>query len=160
MNWSLGLAHHLLGGRRTSDIGQVLLAGLVVFVFWERAGAVLSLVWYALFLLFTAVRFGLRARLLSAVTDAHTLTSRVRRDVWGSAVLWGVLAMLMIGRPLLDLALLMMFFGGIIAAATSTLVADYRSYYGFVGLLGGPADRSCSPWCSAGSPATTSHWRW
>lgn len=57
----LGLAHHLLGGRRTSDIAQVLLARLVVFVFWERVGALLSLVWYALFLLFTAVRFGPQA---------------------------------------------------------------------------------------------------
>lgn len=131
-----GLAQHLLGGRSTSDIGQTLLAGLAVFVFWEGLGKVIALAWYAVFVLFAGVRFTLRARLLPSVADARALTSRVRLDVWGSAVLWGVLAMLLVGSPLLDLSLMVMIFSGIIAAATSTLVADSRSFYGFMGLVG------------------------
>lgn len=131
------LAQHLLAGRLTSDIGQTLLATLVVFVFWGRIGGTVALSWFAAMVVFTGIRLGLRARLLTGIQDPHVLTSRVRADVFGSAALWAVLAALVTGRPLLDLALLMMFFAGIISAATSTLVADSRSFNGFVGLLGG-----------------------
>lgn len=132
------LAKHLLGGRRTSDIGQTLLAAVIVFVFWGRVDSLIILGWFASMVLFTAVRFGLRTRLRLAVTGPRALTRHVRADVWGSAALWAVLAMLLIGHPVLDLALVLIVFAGIIAAATNTLVADSRSFHGFIGILVGP----------------------
>jgi PAS domain-containing protein len=43
--------------------------------------------------------------------------------------------MLLIGASVLNLAMLMIVIAGIIAAATSTLVADAKSFYGFMGIL-------------------------
>ena len=50
------LSQHLLTGRRTSDIGQTLLAALVVFVFWEVVDSVVALGWFTLFAALAALR--------------------------------------------------------------------------------------------------------
>jgi hypothetical protein len=75
------LAKHLLGGRSTSDIGQTLLAALIVVIFWGRVDSLIILGWFAAMALFTVIRFGLRTRLRLAVTEPRALTRHVRADV-------------------------------------------------------------------------------
>ncbi|MDA0313436.1 MAG: PAS domain-containing protein [Gemmatimonadetes bacterium] len=116
-------------------MGQTMLAALVVFVGWGVVDAVVALGWFALFVTLAAARATWRGRVAPSITDSRRLRSVLRRDVWVSALLWGVWSMLLIGASVLNLAMLMIVIAGIIAAATSTLVADAKSFYGFMGIL-------------------------
>ena len=129
------LTRHLLGGRRRSDVGQILLATVAVFVFWGSLHSLLSVGWLVLFVVLAGVRAAWRGWATRATTEVLKLRSMIRGDIWVSAVLWGVLSILMVGEPLATLAFLMVIVAGLVAVATSTLVADGRSFLGFTGIL-------------------------
>jgi two-component system, sensor histidine kinase and response regulator len=132
------LAEHLLGGRPSADVAHVLLAAVTVFVFWATIPPWASLTWLGLFVVTAGARALNRARALGRATDPGAMLSLVRRDVWIAASLWGGWALLHIGADPKGLLFLLLIFAGLVAAGTSTLVADARAFFGFMGLLFGP----------------------
>ncbi len=132
------LAEHLLGGRPSADVAHVLLAAVTVFVFWEGIPPWASLTWLGLFVATAGARTVNRWRVLERATDSSTVLSLVRRDIWIAASLWGGWALLHVGADVEGLLFLLLIFAGLVAAGTSTLVADARSFLGFMGLLFGP----------------------
>jgi two-component system sensor histidine kinase/response regulator len=129
------LADHLLAGRVTSDAGQSLLALLTTFVFWESTEPAVALTWLGTVLASALLRFVHRRKVLDAVEDPDARIRRLRVDVWISAALWGLGGPLLMGAGDVDHALLLLIYAGLIAAATSTVVADRPAFYGFCLLL-------------------------
>ncbi len=129
------LAKHLLELRGPADVAHVLLATVTVFVFWAAVRHWEALAWLALFVIAAAARLYNRRHELAATEDAEAIIRLVRRDVWISAILWGGWALLNVGAAPSMLLFIVLIFAGLIAAATSTLVADERTFIGFVLLL-------------------------
>ena len=129
------LLDHLYHGRSTSALGHSAVAALSVLVFWETVGAPVALGWLGLFLGITWLQEARRRRTAPSAGDHARILRRVRGDVWLSAALWGVFIGFFVGVPDTDLAILMIVVAGLIAAATSTLVADPPSFHGFTALL-------------------------
>ncbi|MGE0161093.1 MAG: response regulator [Gemmatimonadales bacterium] len=129
------LAGHLLAGRVTSDVGQGLLALLTTFMFWESTTPVVALTWLGTVLVSALLRFLHRREVVVAIDDPDARIRRLRVDVWISAALWGLGGPLLIGGGDTDLALLLLIYAGLIAAATSTVVSDRPAFYGFCLLL-------------------------
>jgi len=133
-----GLARHLLGGRTAADLAQLTAAVLTVFVFWRSTSPWLSLAWLLAFLGTWALRAVNRSTAARRSDDAHFTIALLRRDVWLTALLWSAWALALIGASSTQLAFLLLVYGGMVAAATSTLVADPASFIGFTALLIGP----------------------
>jgi PAS domain S-box-containing protein len=129
------LADHLLAGRVTSDAGQSLLALLTTFVFWESTTPAIALAWLGTVLVSALLRFVHRRKVVVGIDDPDARIRRLRVDVWISAALWGLGGPLLIGAGDVDHALLLLIYAGLIAAATSTVVADRPAFYGFCLLL-------------------------
>lgn len=132
------LAQHLHGGRASADVAHVVLAALTVFVFWSVVPGWTGLAWLAAFVLTAGARALNRHRAIRPDTEADEVLSVVRRDVWIAASLWGGWALLLTGVGTEGLLFLLLILAGLVAAGTSTLVADERSFLGFMGLLFGP----------------------
>ena len=132
------LARHLLGGRASADLAHILLATLTVFVFWGATGPWAGLLWLTAFVLTAAARAVNRRRASAGLNTPRGIIGLVRRDVWIAAFLWGGWAMIHAGAAPKELAYLLLIFAGLVAAATSTLVADGPSFFGFMLLLLGP----------------------
>jgi len=132
------LTGFLLAGRFSADVAHITLAALTVFVFWGVDPAWASLAWFACFVGTTLARALNRKRVLSELTDPRAILWLLRRDVWIAALLWGGWAVLHADASPPDLALLLLIFSGLVAAATSTLVADGPSFYGLTALILGP----------------------
>lgn len=127
-------AQHLLEGRPSADVAHVLLAAVTVFVFWGSLPVWATLTWLSAFVLTAGARAFNRRRLTGDTGPAY-IVSLVRRDIWLAASLWGVWALLHVGTDTAGLLFLMLVFSGLVAAGTSTLVADRPAFYGFMGLL-------------------------
>ncbi|GMV04713.1 MAG: hypothetical protein AMXMBFR53_09930 [Gemmatimonadota bacterium] len=132
------LAGHLRGGRIAADVAHVLLAAVTVLVFWTVTPAWVGIPWFLVFLGTAAARAWNRELALGGEAPAAEVLAVVRRDVWIAASLWGGWALLHTGSDVEGLLFLLLIFSGLVAAGTSTLVADARSFYGFMGLLFGP----------------------
>ena len=132
------LARHLLASRPSADVAHVLLAGITVLVFWDRLPPWASLTWLGLFVATAAARGVNRGRVLARGLDTGGMLALVRRDVWLAASLWGGWALLQSGSEVESLLFLLLIFAGLVAAGTSTLVADARAFLGFMVLLFGP----------------------
>ena len=132
------LADHLLHGRASADLFHVLLAGVTVFLLWSSLPAWAGLTWFAAFVLSAVARAMNRRRAITEGAGAGETLSVVRRDVWIAALLWGGWALLHIGAETKDLLFLLLIFSGLVAAGTSTLVADAKSFVGFMAFLFGP----------------------
>ncbi len=129
------LADHLLQGRLASDVAQGLLGVLAAYVFWDSAPPVVVLGWLVTLLGSAAVRGLHRVRVAERLPDPMERLRRARVDVWTSALIWGFGGPLLVGPSETDLALLLLIYAGLIAAATSTVVADRPAFSGFTGLL-------------------------
>ncbi len=133
------LARHLLGGRRTADLGQSVVAAVTVLIFWPAVPWWMGLGWLGLFLAATAARAVHRRQ---AVPDLEGRPAAVlgllRRDVWLSALMWAGWALLMVGATTKDMAVLCIIFAGLVAAGSATLVADRVAFRGFMLLLLAP----------------------
>ncbi|MHB1194237.1 MAG: hybrid sensor histidine kinase/response regulator [Longimicrobiales bacterium] len=132
------LAEHLLGARPSADVAHVLLAAVTVVVFWASIPSWASLAWLGLFVVTAGARTVNRWRVLERAPDSSAKLSLVRRDIWIAASLWGGWALLHAGADVEGLLFLLLIFAGLVAAGTSTLVADARSFLGFMALLFGP----------------------
>ncbi|MEQ9400340.1 MAG: response regulator [Longimicrobiales bacterium] len=131
------LTRHLAAGRPTADVGQVALAFATVFIFWDELPWWAAGGWLALFVVTAAARFAYRRR-ASRTLDGAAFRALVRRDVWMSASLWGGWALLLTGAPVAELTLLLVIVAGLVAAATSTLVADGPAFVGFMVVILAP----------------------
>ncbi|HKJ03055.1 MAG TPA: hypothetical protein VJ997_11390, partial [Longimicrobiales bacterium] len=132
------LARTLLGGRTGADVGQLLAAALTVFLFWGVTPHWMGLLWLGAFASTGAARAVNRRRSAAAAGSTQAILALVRRDVWISASLWGGWALLHAGADPKSLAFMLVIFAGLLAAATSTLVADTPSFLGFLVVLLGP----------------------
>jgi len=131
----VALAAHLLDGRRLSDAGQAVLALLTAYVFWNPDAPLVTLAWLTAVLASAAIRWAYRQRVVRRLADPETRIRRLRIDVWVSAALWGFGGPFLLGPTETHLALLFLIYAGLIAAATSTTVADRPSFLGFMALL-------------------------
>lgn len=127
------LTSHLAAGRPTADVGQIGVAVFTVVAFWTVMPAWVCLAWCGL-LASTAALRGINRRGIAGM-DTGERRELVRRDVWFSGVLWGAWSILIIGTDLVHLAFMMVITAGLVAAATSTLVADKAAFRGFLALL-------------------------
>jgi PAS domain S-box-containing protein len=134
----LASAQHLLGGRAPADVFHLLLASVTVWVFWGAIPAWAGLAWLGAFVVSGVGRWINRRRALGASSSAREIRGLVRRDVWIAASLWGGWAFLHVGADTESLLFLLLIMAGLVAAGTSTLVADAPSFVGFMGLLFGP----------------------
>ena len=132
------LADHVLGARTPADVGQMLLACVTVFLFWGVTPHWMGMLWLAAFVATGAARAMNRKRSAALAESPSALLALVRRDVWISASLWGGWALVHLGADPTSLGFMLVIFAGLVAAATSTLVADRSSFLGFMGLLLGP----------------------
>ena len=132
------LAQHLLAGRTASDVGQWIGAGLSVFFFWTEIATSALLAWWAVFTLLGLLRFSYRKRAIVVLDDAARITAALRWDITVSALAWAALPFLLWSASNVALALLLVCFAGMIAAATSTMIADTRAFRLFSAILHGP----------------------
>lgn len=129
------LASHLVGGRVSADAGHTGVAAVSLWIFWDVVPHGLAIAWATLFLVGVAARMAFRKYAIRPETPPSQVLSIVRGDVWIAAAIWGAWAFLVMGAPPTELAFLLVIFAGLVAAATSTLVADAPSFYGFMVLL-------------------------
>jgi PAS domain S-box-containing protein len=132
------LAQHLLAGRTASDFGQWIGAGLSVFFFWTEIATSALLAWWAVFTLLGLLRFSYRNRAIAVLDDPARITAGIRWDITVSALAWAALPFLLWSASNVALALLLVCFAGMIAAATSTMIADTRAFRLFSAILHGP----------------------
>ena len=132
------LARHLLGGRASADIAHLLAAAVTGIVFWGSVPRGTALTWLGLFVASAAARTVNRRRSLALKPEPRGILATVRRDVWIAASIWGGWAFVQVGADAKGLLFLLLIFSGLVAAGTSTLVADAKSFFGFMGLLFGP----------------------
>ncbi len=133
-----GLCRHLMGGRFAADIAQIILAALAVFVFWRSTSPWLDAGWMLAFIATTIARAINRSTASAGADDPDDTIRLLRRDVWLAALLWSAWSLVLAGASSTQLAFLLLVCSGLIAAATSTLVADPPSFIGFTALLVAP----------------------
>ena len=129
------LAAHLFRARAMSEVGQTLLAAVSVYVFWPVLDRPVLIAWFVLFTVLAGLRGLWRRRIDVETEEPSHLRQILRRDIWISAALWAVLVLLLTGVPEHELAMIVIIVAGLIAAATSTMVADTRAFLGFMGIL-------------------------
>ncbi len=127
------LTEHLASGRPTADAGQIGVAIFTVVAFWDAMPAWMCLTWLGLVIVTAALRT-LNRRALED-TEGSDRRLFVRRDVWLSAALWGGWALLVTGTSIVHLAIMMVIVAGLVAASTSTLMADGPAFKGFMAVL-------------------------
>ncbi len=132
------LARRLLSGAGLSFLGQALLAGMVGLVAWDALALPTLLTWVVLLLAGAVVRYAVPRR-ATPVTDADDARRAMRWAAAVSAAAWsGGLLLFAPALSFAQLALLMVVFAGMVAAAVSTMSADPTTFHGFAGvLLGG-----------------------
>jgi PAS domain S-box-containing protein len=129
------LVAHLLGGRISADVGQLGVAAVAVWVFWDVIPVAAATTWMTVFVLGVVARTAFRRYAIRPDTPGEEILSIVRRDVWIGAAMWGAFTFLVMGAPVRHMAMLLTIFAGLVAAATSSLVADTKAFLGFAGLL-------------------------
>lgn len=132
---SLALARHLLAGRNASDVGQLIAATLALFFFWPDVPSTILLIWWSAFAVGALARFLYRRHVVLRLEEPGSIATAVRLDIGASAIVWGVLPLLVAGSSEIALALLTIVFAGLIGASTSTLVADAKAFFAFMALL-------------------------
>jgi PAS domain S-box-containing protein len=112
-----------------------MLGVVTAFVFWDSAAPSVTLGGLAVLLGSAALRALHRARVVRKLPHPADRVRRLRVDVWASGAVWGFGGPLLVGSSDVDLALLFLIYAGLMAAATSTVVADRPSFLGFATLL-------------------------
>ena len=132
------LVRRLLTESRTAELMHLVLIAVVAFLYWGVVAPTGLVAWIAAVVAATLVRALVRHRLASGPTSASFAVRNIRRIVLLSALAWAVgPAVFAGGLQIADWALLMVVFAGLVAGASSTLLADARSFYYFMaGMLG------------------------
>jgi PAS domain S-box-containing protein len=125
----------LLKASGLAELGHLVLAVILVVVYWHSTRAPALAGWLGLVGLAVAMRIVARNQAERVALEAKT-TGRLRAAVILQALAWGA-GPLVVGQylDLTQLLLMMVVFAGLVAVASSTLSADPPSYYGFSGIL-------------------------
>ncbi len=130
------LARRLLKEGSTAEATHLVLAILIGFLFWPTVDRLVLWLWLGLVLFATALRVGMRLQLRNREAVSEAATIAVRFSILLTALAW-VLGPTMLWQqlPFEEFVLIMVVFAGLVAGATSTLVADRESFYGFAAIL-------------------------
>lgn len=116
----------------TAELTHVVLIAMMTPLLWGRAPSVSLVGWIATVLAAVAFRAVLRRRAAAAPEVSNAAVRGVRIAVVLTALAWVAgPAVVAFGLPLDELLLFMVVFAGLVAAATSTLLADARSFHLF-----------------------------
>jgi two-component system sensor histidine kinase/response regulator len=119
----------------TAGIGQSLVALLMAVVVWPDLPAIGIVAWVLLVTTAGAVRLAVAWRPAAGGSSEPTLVV-LRATVFLQGLIWGLGALLSArALPPDHLSLVLVIFAGLIAAASSTLVADLASFEQFTGAL-------------------------
>jgi two-component system sensor histidine kinase/response regulator len=133
------LVGRLLTESRTAELLHLVLITVVAALFWGNVSQTGLTAWVAAVVGATLVRALVRHHLASNLTSTNYALTNIRRIVVLSALAWAVGPAVLAGTlHIEDLALLMVVFAGLVAGATSTLLADPRSFYYFISAVLGP----------------------
>jgi len=132
------LVDRLLAESRTAEFMHLVLILVVAVLFWNTASQTALLAWVGAVASASLVRALVRRHLATKPVATDYALTNIRRVVLLSALAWSVGPGALIGSlDVGELALLMVVFAGLVAGATSTLLADARSFYYFSsGILG------------------------
>jgi signal transduction histidine kinase/CheY-like chemotaxis protein len=130
------LARKLLSEGRTSEIVQVLLATVVAVEGWGRIHVEDGIAWLGL-VVWAAIMVRIALHHLSKHADNTTYVLRgMRYAVLVTGLAWGAGAAIVApDLPFSGLAVMLVVFSGLVAGATTTLVSDPRSFYGYTASL-------------------------
>ncbi len=131
------LAERLLSEGGVAEALHLILATIVMGLLWGRVPVLTLALWAVAISSAVIVRGIVRKRLRTQAADSAYAIDAVRRAVLATALAWAVVpAIVASGFELVDLALLLVLFCGLVAGATVTLIADPRSFHLFTaGLL-------------------------
>ena len=132
------LVSRLLTESRTAEWLHLVLLAATAVLFSGSVAQTGLIAWVAAVVGATVVRALVRHHLASNPTSKDYALTNIRRVVVLSALAWTVGPAVLTGSlHIEDLALLMVVFAGLVAHASSTLLADTRSFYYFMsGMLG------------------------
>ena len=132
------LVSRLLTESRAAEAMHLVLIAVVAGLFSGTVAQTGLAAWVAAVVGATLVRALVRHHLASNTPSIDYALTNIRRVVVLSALAWTVGPAVLTGSLHIDdLALLMVVFAGLVAAASSTLLADTRSFYYFMsGMLG------------------------
>ena len=130
------LSDRLLNESPTAELVHLLLIGIVAALIWGRVPDRSVLLWGAAVVIVTAARFLLRRHLCEKGGSADRITRDMRVAILFSGAAWG-LGVLILSAHLgyQELALILVVYAGLVAGATSTLVADRTSFHLFTATL-------------------------
>ena len=130
------LARRVLEESTTAEVAHVVLAGLLTIQFWPSVPHAYLLMWSSFVVAATGLRIGTRLRLGNRKSISAEGATVVRFAVLLTAVGWmSGPAFFWPYLDLTDLLLIMVVFAGLVAGATSTLLGDPPSFFGFATIL-------------------------
>jgi PAS domain S-box-containing protein len=132
------LVNRLLAESRIVEYMHLVLILVVAVLFWNDASHTALFAWIAAVAGASLARALVRRHLASKPTETTYALTNIRRVVLLSALAWAIGPGVLAGNLHIDdLALLMVVFAGLVAAASSSLLADARSFHYFAaGILG------------------------
>lgn len=133
------LIDRLLLESPTAEFIHVVLIMVVAILFWNNVSQALLLAWVTAVVVVALARALVRRRLAFTRPAPEAAISQIRTLVLLSAVAWAAGPVFLAGRlGIAELALVIVVFAGLVAGATSTLLADPESFYYFLGGTLGP----------------------
>ena len=133
------LLTRLLAEPGAAEASHLIVAGLVAGLLWGHLPQALLFTWLGGVILLALIRVVVRRRMGRVQRTLAQTPSLLRFSIVAVALAWGLGAY--VAAPFLavrELALLMVVFCGLAAAATATLLGDPPAYYGYVAALLGP----------------------
>ncbi len=126
------LSDRLLNESPTAELVHLLLISIVAGIIWGRVPNSTVYLWVSAVVLVTGLRFTLRRLFCSRGGTAESIYLAMRGSILLSGLAWGLGVLLLSGRlGHEELALILVVFAGLVAGATSTLVADRVSFHIF-----------------------------
>jgi len=131
------LAKRLASESIIAETTHFILGFAVAAIFWPILPHVVILTWIGTLYVITIIRVVVRRR-VSNFAGIERVPLELRALIVGSGLAWGLGSFLLAPYVAFGhLALIMVVYAGLCAGATTVLLADPRSYYGFlIGLLG------------------------
>jgi PAS domain S-box-containing protein len=130
------LAKRLVGESIIAETTHVVIGLALLVLLWRVLPHALLVPWIGAVFLATFARFLIRRRIANRSKPPDRVPSSLRALIVVAGLAWGVGAFVFADPlPLVQLALVMVVFCGLCAGATTTLLADPPSFYGFLAAL-------------------------
>ena len=130
------LAERLVGDSLIAEVTHVAIGLAVAAVLWRVLPHGVLFPWIGAVFLITLARFLIRRRIAARHTKLGGVPASLRALIVVGGFAWGAGAFALADSiPLAELSLVMVVFCGLCAGATTTLLADPPSYYGFLAAL-------------------------